>query len=186
MRLPGGFSKMAKTWHDRLWDMLTLALDKPPTEIEEFLRAIPEMDTPPESFVYRRCNEKGVYEPVCSNAALYQTAALCRDLRLMKERTCELTQLGKRATRQENFEKVVERQLWGVALADLGITPDRLATIVRTVLRRTPIELPTAATIWSELGQPGELMKFKRIMALLGRCGGVVVSQRPIYIPRTG
>ena len=177
---------MAKTWHDRVWDMLNVAQAESPNDLGEFLRGIPGMPIPPDSFVYMRCNEEGNREPECSLTAVSRTADLCIELRLMDKETGGLTALGEKATQATSFEKIVGRQLWKVLAKEFGLAPDSLSTITRSLLRRKTIVLPTADAIWSELGEPGDLMRFKRLLRLLAKCGGATVSQRPVYLPLEG
>ena len=176
---------MAKTWHQRVSDLLALSLRLEPNDSEEFIAAIPKLkvETIPESFVYERCDEKGVYRPTCSETAVRQTVDLCVEIGLIKKASGELTDAGRIATDAMSFDRVVERQLWNFAFKPAGLSPDKLRSMVRTILRRDPLELPTAEQIWSELGEPGDLMVFKRLLRLLASCGGAVVSQKPLYLP---
>jgi len=174
---------LAKTWHDRIYDMLNLSLQDGPTDLATFKERIPELKVVPSSFVYRRCNEKGVYEDVCYQTTVETTADLCIALGLMNKRTGQLTALGERATSQAAFDGIVRKQLWQLLQAEFGLSRRKLGAIIGAILRGHITELPTGERIWSELGEPGDLLRFKRLLRLLGRSGGVEVSQRPTYLP---
>lgn len=174
---------MAKTWHQRIYDMLDLSLSRKPNDRDAFLNAIPEMNVVPSSFVYRRCNDRGDYADVCSSTALSYTADLCVDLGLLDGSTARLTSLGKKAREPAAFDGVLVDQIWSVLSSEFGVTRRRLAEVIRRILRAKVSELPTAEKIWSEMGEPGELLRFKRLLRLLARCGGVQVSQKPTYLP---
>jgi len=164
--------------------MLGLALRKRPADLVEFLNELAEEAEAPESFVYRRWDEKrNEHVPTCSETSLKQTAALCITLKLMKDKTGGVTSIGERAASPGMFDRIVTKQTWDVLTEEFGLTQSKLAAITQSLLNRRNPELPTVDAIWEQLSVPGDLMRFKRFMRLLAQCGGIRASQKLLYLP---
>ncbi len=176
---------MSKTWHQRVYDMLATAQKQKMVTMSGFLAQIPRLDVVPSSYVYRRCDKKGIYRDVCSETTVKRTADLCVELGLMDPETGALTPIGERAVRPGSYDGIVRDQLWHILSKEFGLSRTKLTTIIRTVLRARLLDLPSAEKIWSELGEPGALPRFARLLRFLARCGGVRVSQRATYLPST-
>ena len=139
----------------------------------------------PLNFTYMRFDEEhDTRVPVCSRGSVSATVDLAVQLGLIDGATGNLTEVGARAADPARFDRVFNRQR-SRYLDKHGLPMPRISEVIlKNLLGRTPPVLPTADNIWEASGRPLANTDPRRCLNLLGQCGGLVASQRRIYLPK--
>ena len=92
-----------------------------------------------------------------------------------------LTADGKQSVGKGKFPLIVQRKLHN-KLQSEGVDVTDLNKLIIKCLRGDPVTLPTARTLWQELGGKISYSKFSLILSLLAQSGGAVSTQRKLYL----
>ena len=120
-----------------------------------------------------------------SKASVERTVHLCIDLGLLSPGAVTLNKTGLNATDPRRFATIVgacARE----CLGKRGVPLEAIHLAIEALLcgkHRVP---PTADQVWNNLRQQGgtlDFEEFRRLMALMGQCGVLLMTQRRIYLP---
>jgi len=168
--------------YNKIWTILDKQRVAKADSVAELIEAI-ESAKPP-SFVYRRRDKAGAWRRnVCLPTTVESAIALCQHLELLDPSTCRLTNVGLSASDHRQFDRVLGKQIEKYLEKHNASLTSIKKTIRESLLHANPPIMPGSEEIHQRLGTTITLHGFRRLLNLLGLCGGLHTCQRKLYLP---
>lgn len=145
----------------------------------------------PTNFIYYYRNRKtDKIEHKYSRTSIDEAIDLCVELELLRKDDLHPTKTGISAIDPRRFPTIIGKKVSELfSRMDFPVTS--IQSSIRKILQASNPMVPTATEIWSQLNsnnqKEGQLdvLKFTRLITLLGQCKVLFMTQRRIFLPMT-